>query len=513
MSEPAAKRGPVARLATMIMNRHVAFVVAFALTSLASTRAWAQVAQDPGDAGAPTAGGAGPSPTQPPPSAGAEPAAPTQETRLRELEAESRRLRQELDELKEDHKSTSDRVDKLLPIANKFTGYIDFGFFGTTGNGAGIRNDTDYAYFPEYRTSGIAGQWVFYGDPLATMVNARGEPADTGPSRALTFDPIHNGGKPSFIVNSIDLALFHAVNESLTFNAAVDFIPRTRNVSIRGQNSKDLPGLGDFLDVKLGYAEYIVPTQGWSLSLFAGKFDSVLGVEYRTQDAPDRLAVTPSLICRYTCGRPLGLKARARFLDDRLALNVSVANGSNFVELFPFYNEIDSNNVKTVSGRVSYDLHIGKRFEAGFSGAYGAQDLQSDDGVPQWQTGADLSIDWKDIVLTAEWVHGIAQGAANIGDPPCATAPCLHFTGAYAQLGYRVLNWLTPYTRVDTRDAFHRDGTSFVYISQLMRVTGGAHFEVGTNVVVKAEYTHVQQLGRAPQFPNDVATSSLVLKF
>ncbi len=354
---------------------------------------------------------------------------------------------------------------------------------------------------------------MFYGDPLATTVNARGEPSDTGESRAVTFDSIHNGGKPSFIVNSVNFAIFHPISENATVTGSIDFVPRSRNVSIRGKDSKDVPALGDFMDVKLAYGEYIVPTKSFALSLFAGKMDSVLGVEYRTQDAPDRMTVTPSLICRYTCGRPLGLKARAKFLNDQLVANVSVTNGSQFVELFPFYSEIDTNNVKTVAGRLSYDLRIGKRFEVGASGAFGAQDFQKADDVNQWQMGADLSIDVHDVLFTAEWVHGIASGSTNLGDPPCATAPCLHFTGAYAQLAYRLFNWLTPFARVDGRDAFHRDGTSFVYISTLMRSTSGLRFELSESALVKAEYTHVQQLGRAPQFASDVATSSFVLKF
>jgi hypothetical protein len=70
--------------------------------------------------------------------------------------------------------------------------------------------------------------------------------------------------------------------------------------------------------VKLAYAELRVPIASFGLSLYAGKMDPVLGYEYRVEEAPDRLTVTPSLICRYTCGRPIGLKARARFLDERL---------------------------------------------------------------------------------------------------------------------------------------------------------------------------------------------------
>jgi hypothetical protein len=59
----------------------------------------------------------------------------------------------------------------------------------------------------------------------------------------------------------------------------------------------------------------------------------------------------------------------------------------------------------------------------------------------------------------------------------------------------------------------HQNGGNFIYVSQLVRGTGGLHFEFGTNVIVKAEYTVIRELGRIPQFPDNVFTSSMVLKF
>ena len=44
------------------------------------------------------------------------------------------------------------------------------------------------------------------------------------------------------------------------------------------------------------------------------------------------------------------------------------------------------------------------------------------------------------------------------------------------------------------------NGASFVYISDLARVTPGLHFEFGTNVIVKAEYSLNRELGRIPHF-------------
>ncbi|MDB4955124.1 MAG: uncharacterized protein JWO36_2693 [Myxococcales bacterium] len=421
------------------------------------------------------------------------------------LEQRMQKLEDALELSKEDNAALEEKLNGLMPFTTRFSGYLDVGFFATDGNGAGTRSDLASSYFPEY--AGIVpGSWVFMGDPLSTAVNSRGEPADTGDSRAIVFNPIHSRGAPSFIVNALNQGLFVGLGETATLNASVDFVPRGRDVS-------DPAGtfVGDFIDVKLAYAEWRPKIESFNLALQAGKFDSVIGYEYRSLESPDRIGITPSLICRYTCGRPLGLKARARFLDDALVLNVSVTNGSHFSEGFPFSNEIDTNQFKTVAGRLSY--LIMKKLDLGVSGAFGAQDLQVDDNVYQWHVGADMHLEWKDLELTAELVHGRADGKTSIIGPHCDVAPCIHYTGAYGLLAYRVSNLLIPYARVDWRDALHESGASFVYISQLVRATVGLRTEIGTHVIVKAEGTVNRELGRIPQFPDDVFTTSLVIKY
>lgn len=425
--------------------------------------------------------------------------------RLRELEAQNARLREELEQLQEGQGFVEQQVERLLPLSGRISGYLDFGFFYVGGNGAGILSDIGHKYFPEY--GDVTDSWVFYGDPLSTVINSRGDPADTELSRAVVFDSVRSNGNASFIVSALNLSLFAGIGDDLTLTSSVDFVPRGRNVS----ESNDT-ALGDFIDVKLAYAEYMVPIESFKLSLFAGKFDSVLGFEYRLREAPDRLGVTPSLLCRYTCGAPLGLKARAQFWEETVALNVSVTNGSHGTENFPFYDEIDSNQMKTVAGRLSSRAPIGAGLEVGVSGSYGAQDLQAESSVIHWHYGVDLHLDWNDFDLTAEFLQGEADGVSVPTEAPCELTPCIHYKGAYGQLGYRWLNWLTPYARVDFRDAIHQNGESFVYISELLRVTGGARFEIGQSVIVKAEYTVTRELGKAPEFPNDVFTSSMVIR-
>ena len=432
----------------------------------------------------------------------------------REAEPDIEALRQRNEDLElriEDLESSQEwheqRLDQALSLSSRVSGYIDFGLFYVGGDGRGIRSDLAGTEFPEY-VGVVPGSWVFMGDPLSTAINSRGDPADVAESRAVAFNQIGNGGKSSFILNAINLQLFAGVGDNLTINGMIDFLPRARDIS-----NPDGQQFGDFVDVKLGYVEYRPEIEWMGLSLFAGKFDSVVGREYRSQEAPDRITVTPSLICRYTCGRPLGLKARGVFFDGYTNTMLAVTNGSNFTEGFPFNNEIDQNNFKTVSGRAAVRTDPETGIELGVSGAFGAQDAQTDDGVTQWHIGADLFAEWGDFQFSAEYVKGKAEGSTEALAPTCGTTPCIDYEGAYGLVAYRVTNWFVPYGRVDWRSALHQNGASFVYISDLMRITPGMRFELGTNVVVKAEYSINQELERVPAFPNDVFTSSLVARY
>lgn len=413
------------------------------------------------------------------------------------------KLEDEIARLADDNAALERKVEDIGRVSARISGYLDVGFFATTGDGAGTRSDVGNVYFPEY-AGVVPGSWVFMGDPLSTTVNSRGEPADTGESRAVTFDPIDSRGKSTFLVNALNLGLLVGLGDTASVIGSVDFVPRGRDIS----NPMGL-FLGDYVDVKLAYAEWRPALEQVSLTLQVGKFDSVLGREYRALESPDRTSVTPSLICRYICGRPIGVKARAKALDDALVLNVAVTNGSHAIEGFPFSDETDTNQVKTLAGRLSYLVF--QRLDLGVSGAFGAQDLQADDGVRQWHVGGDLHVDWKDLELTAELVHGRADGKTSV--VTCDLAPCIHYTGAYGLASYRLTNLLEPYARVDWRDAVHRSGASFVYISQLVRFTVGVRVELGAHVIVKAEGTHDRELGRLPQFPDDVLTTSLVIKY
>jgi hypothetical protein len=455
---------------------------------------------------------ADPVPVPPPPPAEPKPDPNAEaDARMQALEQRLQKVEEELELAKDDNAFLEEKVNALSSGAVKVGGYLDLGFFATNGNGAGTRSDLLRLYFPEY--SDVPSSWVFYGDPLSTTINSRGDVADTGESRAVTFDPINSRGKSTFLVNALNLNLFTGIGETAQLNASVDLVPRSRDVS-------DPSGLfvGDYIDLKLAYGEWRPRVDAFDLMLQAGKFDSVLGFEYRSIESPDRMGITPSLICRYTCGRPIGLKARAQFFDEKsLVANVAVTNGSHFHEGFPFANETDTNHFKTLAGRLSYI--VAKKVEIGVSGAFGAQDFQTQSDIYQWHAGVDVHAEIKDLELTAEFVRGRARGATSMDGPRCDEAPCLRYRGGYLLAGYRVNNTFVPYFRVDNRDALHLSGASFVYVSTATRFTLGLRAEIGTRVIVKAEGTLNREMdlfGAEVKFPpieNDVVTTSLVIKY
>lgn len=424
-----------------------------------------------------------------------------------ELEEANELLTEELEYVQDDTAYNEEQIKALMPLSSRLSGYVDVGFFYVSGDGSGIRPDFGHRFFPEWEGV-VPDSWVFMGDPLSTTVNSRGEPADTADSRAVVYDPIDNRGRASFIVNALNLEYAGAVGERFSVHGMVDFLPRNRDPA-----SPEGNGLGDYVDVKHAYMKWSAPTKRFSLDIYGGKFDPVMGHEYRIQEAPDRITVTPSLICRYLCGRTTGLKVRSKFIDDSLIFNVAVTNGSSFVEGFGFFNDIDTNNSKSASGRLSYRLPVEGDIEFGASGLVGAQDLQRADDTLHWQAGADIHLQWGGAELTAEFVKGHIRGNTEPGEPRCNAASCLDFMGAYGLFGYRITNWMMPFIRADWRDALHLQGSSFVYISKLLRGTGGVRFDVGQHVILKGEYTYAHELGGIPQFRNDTFTTSAVARF
>lgn len=404
-------------------------------------------------------------------------------------------IEEDLTSVKEKTESIFDRTARKLI----FSGYIDAGAFVSTGNGVG--------FVPDFRNT-LANRfpsktWLFLGDPWSTPVNSRNEPADTDGSFALPFDNINSGGRASFIINEINLDLFAQLHPKVSVNASVDFLPR-----FKGDGE-----LGDMIDVDLGFLRY-EPFDDYDLTLEAGKYISVFGLEYRRQESPDRTGITPSLIARYVSGRPIGIKVRQRWFKKRLTLNVGVQNSSSHIEPFSFGEEIDSNDGKHVSGRFSYDFaHLvgAEIFEIGVSGEVGAQNGQGSNEVYQHQFDVDVRFAMKGFELRGEYIKGKIPGQGE------EEAESLEFEGAYIQVSQRLEQAslpfvIVPYARWGFRRAAHR-GDIFAYRSHSSRVTGGVRLEFTDEIVLKLEYLHNMEHGIVPSFANDLLVLSLVAEF
>lgn len=434
--------------------------------------------------------------------------------RVEALEAEGEELSEALDEATR-HKPIE--VPHLVVpdgVRLRLLGYVDVGLFGTLGDGVSYVRDpakvesrklTSFPWLiplPERGPPDVASApWVFFGDPWANAVNSLGESADLGLDRTniARFDPIQSHGRPSFLINTVNLGLLGTVGPELLFEVSLNVLPRT------GQ----LGAAGDLIDVDLAYVEY-KPFADVDLSLFAGKIESVFGREYRFRKAPDRFGVTPSIIARYTVGSPIGVKVRGSLLEGALVYNVALTNGSTLTEHFAhFYNEVDQNYFKTLSGRLSYgrDLELGVPvfFEVGASGLVGPQDGQTSDAVIGWQAGGDLKLVLLAFTLQAEYLRSVWPGGGIDG------AASIEAEGAYAEASYQFLPWLGAMVRLDVRRAVLFAHPN-LYLSDVGRATVAARFDLSWNVIGKIEYVRLQELS-GPEIDDDVFTSSLILRF
>lgn len=382
------------------------------------------------------------------------------------------------------------------------SGYADFGFFVPQGDGSGIVRDSGNTMFPEY--SGRYG-WVFVGDILAPTINSRGEVADLGDAAGSErFDSVHSGGAPGFIASELNLTLSSGIGEEALATASVNFMPRT------GSNFD----IGDFMDIDIAQIEYMPKFLGGSTSIFAGKFDSLIGIEYRERKASQRFGITPSLLARYTVGTALGLKIRSKFApNDFLVVAAAVTNGSNTTEQFHFYDELDLNAGKTASGRVAIRPPLGPiELEIGGSATYGAQDRARDSRGKMWFAGVDLMATMGPVDLKAQWLRGAAPGR-----PEDDVYGLDLRNGAYVEVDWMVTSLIGVLGRGEMRDAFvwlgdpnSPEGANRAYLTKSWRAVGGAKLVFSDRFVLKAEYLRNGEYGGIPEIRNDVLTSSLV---
>jgi len=377
----------------------------------------------------------------------------------------------------------------------KLTGYGDLGLFGTQGDGTGFRRDIGHKMFPERSEFG----WVFYGDLLATQINSRGDVADLGHAPGVDrFDSVHSGGNLTFLVNELNLTVDAGLGSSALFTSSVNFTPRA------GTEFR----LGDSFDVDLVQLEWM-PTQDGNTSIFVGKVDSVLGIEYKGRKAPERFGITPSLVARYTTGTAVGIKARTKLAGDHLVLAAAVTNGSFGTEQFHFFQETDSNNFKTLSGRAAVRIPIGSgSLELGPSGQWGTQDGNRDGSAAMWFAGADAELQTPRVDIKAQWLKGKAPG-----DEVTMTYSLDLKQGGYVETNVIVTPILGLLGRAEFRDAEVRQGTARLYITKSWRATAGLRLILNAHAIIKAEYSHNGEYGGSPSIPDDVITTSAVMAF
>jgi hypothetical protein len=373
-------------------------------------------------------------------------------------------------------------------------GYLDVGFFAPQGNGTGYVQDVLHTY------PGYAGYtWVFPGDILAPAINSRGEAADLGDAPGVDrTDSVNSRGAPGFIVNELNLRLRATPVPTAIITASVNFTPRT------GSNF----ALGDLFDVDLAQVEWL-PTASQRTSIFVGKTDSVLGIEYRDRKADHRFGVTPSLIARYTTGPALGLKVRSKLgADDWLVIAAALTNGSNTTEQFFFYDETDSNAGKTLSGRLSVHPPLPVFVEIGASGSYGSQDRTTSDQHAMWFVGPDLLARLGPVDVKAQWLKG-----RSAGDPTQNLYALELHGGGYLEVDAMLTPSWGVLGRAEYRSADITLPPQRAYVSRSWRATFGARWVISTWATLKAEYLHNGEYGSVPGIPDDVFTSSLVMGY
>jgi len=408
-------------------------------------------------------------------------------------DAQARALASRIEELEARLESAEKARRARFPV--KITGYGDLGFFATQGDGAGFRRDAGHGVFPDH--SQIA--WVFYGDLLATMVNSRGDVADLGEAPGVDrFDSINSNGNPSFLVNELSLGVNAGLGDRALFTSSVNFTPRT------GTDFR----LGDSFDVDLAQLEWL-PFANGKTSIFVGKVDSVIGIEYKTRKPTQRFGITPTLLARYTTGPAVGLKSRSKFFGDHLIVAASVTNGSFGTEQFHFHNEVDTNAFKTLSGRVSLRVPVANgTLEIGPSGQWGAQDGAPDGTGMMWTAGVDAEFENSRLDVKAQWLK-----AKSPGDEVAQQYSLNLHNGGYLEANVILTPIIGLIGRAEFRDAEVQQGMERLYITKNWRATAGVRLIFNPNAILKAEFSHNGEYGGVPSIPDDVFTTSAVMAF
>jgi len=387
--------------------------------------------------------------------------------------------------------------------ALRITGYVDIGFARAQGDGT--------SFLP-----GDTRAPLDYGvDAFAPMVNSRGDVASTNPRGRFTngFLPRSAGigGKPSFLVNTVDADLRYQPVQPLFLFGRVQLLPRFG--AAEGETTRVV--------VEQAFAR-IAPFSSQELTLSLGKFDSVFGIEYLDNEANLRTGVTPSLAARYTTGQSIGAKIFYRFqipsLWAAVSLNVAATSGGTMTETLQPQGA-SLTGVPVGSGRLGLELNFPfVELKVGGSAMYGPRNDQHDADVRQRAFGADarLIVGW--LSLAGEWVK--IDQFAGAADKVNGLGPQTLVSGFHAETVYGTLAlalpiglgpWkkLTPYGRYAHR---HAAFEGFVPIT-VDTITAGLRADLWESLALKAEVLKNRELEGAPTVSNDVFTSSLVFSW
>jgi hypothetical protein len=394
-------------------------------------------------------------------------------------------------------------VPDLEPPALTIGGYVDIGFADAAGDGTSFHPD-DRRLPLDYGT-----------DSFATAVNSRGDVAsrEAGGRFTNAFLPRSAGigGRPSFLLNTVDVDLQHAPRDSaLLVFVRLQFLPR---LTERGSETRVV--------VEQAFGR-LQPLRDHELMLFLGRVDPVFGIEYLENQAPLRTGVTPSLIARYTTGTTLGGKLLYRLqiapLLSAVSLNVAATNNAPFSDALQAA-EASLPGRPVLSGRAGYELNLpGFQLKLGGSGLRGPRNDQADREALQRGWGADLRAYALGVNFNGEYLHldqDQGTGPKLTGAGPGFIASAFKVRGFYGQLSitapwsFGVLRRTIVYGRGEQRRAWF-DGFSKV---KVRRLTVGARLDLWETLALKGELLLNRELEGAPDVDNDVWAASAVWSF
>ncbi len=405
------------------------------------------------------------------------------------------------DEPVESDNDSDGYVQNESPAPLVFSGYVDVGFAKAQGNGSSFR--PDYVPFPpDYAV-----------DAFAPAVNSRGDVASTSTGDIATngFLPrsLGIGNRPSAFISTVSSDLrYQAPGAPVMVFTRLQLLPRFGET---GDNTR--------LVVDQAFGR-ITPLDAHEFTIAAGKFDSVVGIEYLEREANLRTGITPSLIARYTTGTSVGAKVFYRKqlapLWSALSLNVAGTNSAPFTDALQT-SSISLTGRPVFTGRVGYELNLpGLQVKLGASGVVGPRNDQGDPHAMEKGRGADVRVYALGVTLAAQ-AFALTQDPGSAADKRTgqglgSVVSGFEVRGGYATLAYDLpwscgaLRKATLYGRFEQRYHAFEGNTSIT----VRRMTLGARVDLWDVLAVKAEALLNREIEGTPSVDNDVYTSSAV---